>query len=46
MFWTAGFDVIYACQDYDFDQTEDLFSLPRRLGISDGAVDLRTAACR
>jgi 4-hydroxybenzoate polyprenyltransferase len=33
MFWTAGFDVIYACQDYDFDQTEDLFSLPRRLGI-------------
>ena len=34
MFWTAGFDVIYACQDYDFDQTEDLFSLPRKLGIA------------
>jgi len=32
-FWTAGFDVIYACQDYDFDQREGLFSLPRRLGI-------------
>jgi 4-hydroxybenzoate polyprenyltransferase len=32
-FWTAGFDVIYACQDYDFDQREGLFSLPRRFGI-------------
>jgi 4-hydroxybenzoate polyprenyltransferase len=33
-FWTAGFDVIYACQDYEFDQREGLFSLPRRFGIS------------
>ncbi len=33
-FWTAGFDVIYACQDYDFDQTEGLFSLPRCFGIA------------
>ena len=32
-FWTAGFDVIYACQDYEFDSVEGLFSLPRRLGI-------------
>ena len=32
-FWTAGFDVIYACQDYDFDGREGLFSLPRRFGI-------------
>lgn len=32
--WTAGFDIIYACQDYDFDQSEGLFSLPRRCGIS------------
>jgi 4-hydroxybenzoate polyprenyltransferase len=31
--WTAGFDVIYACQDYDFDRREGLFSLPRRFGI-------------
>ena len=38
MFWTAGFDVIYACQDYDFDQTEALFSLPRRLGIAGALV--------
>lgn len=34
MLWTAGFDVIYACQDYEFDQREGLFSLPRRFGIA------------
>jgi 4-hydroxybenzoate polyprenyltransferase len=33
MFWTAGFDVIYSCQDYDFDVREGLFSLPQRYGI-------------
>lgn len=32
-FWTAGFDIIYSCQDYDFDLREGLFSVPRRLGI-------------
>jgi 4-hydroxybenzoate polyprenyltransferase len=32
-FWTAGFDVIYSCQDYEFDQSAGLFSLPRRFGI-------------
>jgi 4-hydroxybenzoate polyprenyltransferase len=34
VFWTAGFDVIYACQDYEFDGRESLFSLPRRFGIA------------
>ena len=33
MFWTAGFDVIYACQDFEFDRTEGLFSIPRRFGL-------------
>lgn len=33
-FWTAGFDIIYACQDYEFDSVEGLFSIPRRLGIA------------
>jgi 4-hydroxybenzoate polyprenyltransferase len=32
-FWTAGFDIIYSCQDYEFDQREGLFSLPKRLGL-------------
>lgn len=34
MFWTAGFDVIYSCQDYDFDCQEGLWSVPRVLGIA------------
>ena len=33
-FWTAGFDVIYACQDYEFDVEAGLFSLPRRVGLA------------
>jgi 4-hydroxybenzoate polyprenyltransferase len=32
--WTAGFDIIYSCQDFEFDQEAGLFSLPRRLGIA------------
>lgn len=32
-FWTAGFDVIYACQDADFDRREGLHSIPSRFGI-------------
>jgi 4-hydroxybenzoate polyprenyltransferase len=34
MFWTAGFDVLYACQDYDFDRRERLYSIPARFGIA------------
>ncbi|HTR38403.1 MAG TPA: UbiA-like polyprenyltransferase [Bryobacteraceae bacterium] len=33
-FWTAGFDIIYSCQDYAFDRAEGLFSLPRRFGMA------------
>jgi putative 4-hydroxybenzoate polyprenyltransferase len=33
-FWTAGFDIIYSCQDYEFDRKEGLFSIPSRMGIS------------
>ena len=32
--WTAGFDIIYSCQDFEFDHEAGLFSLPRRLGIA------------
>ncbi len=31
--WTAGFDIIYACQDVEFDHTFSLHSIPRRYGI-------------
>ncbi|MGR3177367.1 MAG: UbiA-like polyprenyltransferase [Candidatus Anammoxibacter sp.] len=33
LLWTAGFDVIYACQDYEHDKAMDLFSIPKRFGI-------------
>jgi 4-hydroxybenzoate polyprenyltransferase len=32
-FWVGGFDVLYACQDYDFDCQAGLHSLPRYFGI-------------
>jgi 4-hydroxybenzoate polyprenyltransferase len=31
--WTAGFDIIYACQDFEFDSDAGLFSIPKRFGI-------------
>jgi 4-hydroxybenzoate polyprenyltransferase len=34
MLWTAGFDVLYSCQDYEFDLRSGLHSIPRRFGIS------------
>jgi len=34
MLWTAGFDVLYACQDYEFDRREGLYSIPARFGIA------------
>ena len=33
-FWVAGFDIIYACQDVEFDHALGLHSIPRRYGIA------------
>jgi len=33
-FWGAGFDVLYACQDYDFDREAGLHSIPRHWGVA------------
>jgi 4-hydroxybenzoate polyprenyltransferase len=33
LFWVGGFDVIYACQDVEFDKTNRLQSLPARYGV-------------
>ena len=41
--WVAGFDIIYACQDYDADMRGGLHSVPARLGVP-GALRL-AAAC-
>jgi 4-hydroxybenzoate polyprenyltransferase len=34
MLWTAGFDIIYACQDRDFDVKQGLHSIPQALGVA------------
>ena len=36
--WTAGFDIIYACQDIEIDRQEKLFSIPARFGPSTALV--------
>lgn len=33
VFWLAGFDILYALQDIDFDRSYGLFSIPSRFGI-------------
>ncbi len=33
LFWVAGFDVLYALQDIEFDRKEGLYSIPRFLGV-------------
>jgi 4-hydroxybenzoate polyprenyltransferase len=40
-FWVAGFDIIYACQDADFDRRSGLRSIPARWGVANA---LRVAA--
>jgi len=32
-FWVGGFDILYACQDVEFDQRRGLFSIPARVGV-------------
>ncbi len=41
MMWTAGFDVLYACQDYEFDKKAGLRSIPARFGIKNSLVIAR-----
>lgn len=33
LFWVAGFDIIYACSDYEFDRSYGLYSIPARFGL-------------
>jgi len=33
LLWTAGFDVLYACQDYEVDRAQGLHSIPAKFGI-------------
>lgn len=34
LLWTTGFDVLYACQDYEYDKSAGLRSIPARFGIA------------
>jgi 4-hydroxybenzoate polyprenyltransferase len=43
VFWVAGFDVLYALQDLDFDRRRGLFSVPARFGV--GAALAVSALC-
>lgn len=39
--WTAGFDIIYGAQDYEFDRAHGLYSMPVRFGVA-GALGIST----
>jgi 4-hydroxybenzoate polyprenyltransferase len=40
--WAGGFDVLYACQDYEHDRAVGLYSLPRAIGIPNAFIAART----
>lgn len=40
--WTAGFDIIYACQDIEFDRKENIYSIPSRFGLAKGLAIAKT----
>src|SRR5512135_992657 len=42
IFWLAGFDVLYALQDVDFDRSYGLYSIPRRFGVKKSLYLSRT----
>ncbi|WP_233096606.1 UbiA-like polyprenyltransferase [Fictibacillus halophilus] len=41
LFWTAGFDVIYATQDAEYDKSHGLYSIPSSFGIANGLMTAR-----
>ncbi len=40
-FWVGGFDVLYACQDVDYDKQAGLYSVPKRFGIANALLIAR-----
>ncbi len=43
--WVGGFDVLYACQDIDYDKQAGLFSVPKRFGIATALLVARGMHC-
>jgi 4-hydroxybenzoate polyprenyltransferase len=39
--WVGGFDVLYACQDLEYDKSVNLFSVPKRFGVANALVIAR-----
>jgi 4-hydroxybenzoate polyprenyltransferase len=39
--WVGGFDVLYACQDLEFDRQAGLFSIPKRFGVANALLIAR-----
>ena len=44
--WVGGFDVLYACQDLEFDRAHGLRSIPVRFGVPRALDDFARDACR
>jgi 4-hydroxybenzoate polyprenyltransferase len=43
LFWVGGFDIIYACQDYDVDRALGLHSIPAKLGVRNALLVARAS---
>ncbi len=41
LFWGAGFDILYSCQDYEFDDSFGVYSIPRAFGIRNSLMIAR-----
>jgi 4-hydroxybenzoate polyprenyltransferase len=41
VFWGAGFDILYSCQDYEFDHSFGMYSIPRAFGIRNSLLIAR-----
>ena len=39
--WVGGFDVLYACQDIDYDRRAGLYSVPKRFGVANALLIAR-----
>ena len=39
--WVGGFDVLYACQDLEFDKSAELFSFPKKFGVARALIIAR-----
>jgi len=41
VFWGAGFDILYSCQDYEFDRDANVYSVPKAFGIRNSLLIAR-----